>query len=200
MLEDVLSSLIRLTIIIDPFTTLALFLSLTQGMSTRERRGITRKAAIASAIFLLCFGLGGNVLLDYMGITIESMIIAGGVLLAIMGIEMLLHGIQVGSRVNRLGESEDIAIVPLAIPSIADPGSIALVMVMSNRMEWYWIVFIVLIAIGICAMALLFAERIYKALGEEGSKALTRVMGLLTVAFAVQYILDGVGGWIATLL
>jgi len=106
----------------------------------------------------------------------------------------------VGSNVSRVESIEDIAIVPLAIPSIADPGSITLVMVLANKLEWYYIVLIILIAISICTLVLLFAEEIYKVLGDEGNKALTRIMGLLTVAFAVQYTLDGISGWIASLL
>jgi len=195
-----INPLIRLIIVIDPFTTLMLFLSLTHGADKNERGRVIRKASVAAALFMMFFGLGGNTLLDYIGITIDSMLIAGGLLLAMMGMEMLLHGIQVGSNVSRVESIEDIAIVPLAIPSIADPGSITLVMVLANKLEWYYIVLIILIAISICTLVLLFAEEIYKVLGDEGNKALTRIMGLLTVAFAVQYILDGISGWIASLL
>lgn len=197
---DFINPLIRLIIVIDPFTTLMLFLSLTHGADKNERRRIIRKASVAAVLFMMFFGLGGNTLLDYIGITMDSMLIAGGLLLAMMGMEMLLHGIQVGSNVSRIESIEDIAIVPLAIPSIADPGSITLVMVLANKLEWYYLMLIILIAISICTLVLLFAEKIYKVLGDEGSKALTRIMGLLTVAFAVQYILDGMSGWIASLL
>jgi multiple antibiotic resistance protein len=198
-MTDIINPLIRLIIVIDPFTTLMLFLSLTPGVDKKERLAIIRKAAVASALLLMFFGLGGGALLDYMGITIDAMAIAGGVLLAIMGMEMLLHGIQVGSRVSRIGRDEEISIVPLAIPSIVDPGSITLVMVLANRMEWYYITAIILVAVGICALTLMFAERIYNTIGEEGDKAITRIMGLLTVAIAVQYILDGLSYWIASL-
>lgn len=198
-MTDIINPLIRLIIVIDPFTTLMLFLSLTPGVGKKERLAIIRKAAVASALLLMFFGLGGGALLDYMGITIDAMAIAGGFLLAIMGMEMLLHGIQVGSRVSRVGLDEEISIVPLAIPSIVDPGSITLVMVLANRMEWYYITAIILVAVGICAVTLVFAERIYNTIGEEGDKAITRIMGLLTVAIAVQYILDGLSYWIASL-
>lgn len=198
-MTDIINPLIRLIIVIDPFTTLMLFLSLTPGVGKKERLAIIRKAAVASALLLMFFGLGGGALLDYMGITIDAMAIAGGFLLAIMGMEMLLHGIQVGSRVGRIGLDEEISIVPLAIPSIVDPGSITLVMVLANRMEWYYITAIILVAVGICAVTLVFAERIYNTIGEEGDKAITRIMGLLTVAIAVQYILDGLSYWIASL-
>jgi len=80
-----------------------------------------------------------------------------------------------------------------------DPGSITLVTVLANRMEWYHITAIILVAVGICALTLMFAERIYDAMGEEGDKVITRIMGLLTFAIAVQYILDGLSYLIASL-
>ncbi|MDY6985982.1 MAG: MarC family protein [Candidatus Thermoplasmatota archaeon] len=207
MIEDVISPLIQLIIIVDPLTTLALFLSLTPGTNRKERRDTIRKATIASILLLICFGLGGNLLLEYMGITLESLMIAGGLLLAIIGIDMLLHGIQLGggrsldgNRSSKPVKREDIAIVPLALPSIAGPGAITLVMVLTNRMPWYMLVIMVTIAVLVCTLVLCFAEFIYGVLGEEGNKALTRIMGLLTVAFAVQYILDGISGWMASLL
>ena len=197
----------------DPLTTLAIFVSLTPGTNRKERRDTIRKATIASVLLLICFGLGGNLLLEYMGITLESLMIAGGLLLAIIGIDMLLHGIQLGGGGSLNGKGnengnrnrskikrEDIAIVPLALPSIAGPGAITLVMVLVNRMPWYIVVIMITMAVLVCTLVLCFAEYIYKVLGDEGNKALTRVMGLLTVAFAVQYILDGISGWMTSLL
>lgn len=105
-----------------------------------------------------------------------------------------------GNRNSKPVKREDTAIVPLALLSIAGPGAIALGMVLVNRMPWYIVVIMITIAVLVCTLVLCFAEYIYKALGDEGNKALTRVMGLLTVAFAVQYILDGISGWMESLL
>jgi multiple antibiotic resistance protein len=183
-------------ILVDPLTTLAFFLALTPELSRKERNRVIKKASIASAIFLIGFGVGGLALLHWMGISLESLMIAGGLLLGIVGIDMLLHGIQPGEKTSE--KREDISIVPLALPSIAGPGAITLSIVLMRSVEWYLVILAILLAIMICAVCLYFAEFIQKVLGEDGNKALTRIMGLITVAFAVQYVLDGLEGWAAT--
>lgn len=196
MLEDFGASFIRMIILVDPLTTLAFFLALTPELSRKERNRVIKKASIASAIFLIGFGVGGLALLHWMGISLESLMIAGGLLLGIVGIDMLLHGIQPGEKTSE--KREDISIVPLALPSIAGPGAITLSIVLMRSVEWYLVILAILLAIMICAVCLYFAEFIQKVLGEDGNKALTRIMGLITVAFAVQYVLDGLEGWAAT--
>ncbi|HIH98090.1 MAG TPA: MarC family protein [Thermoplasmata archaeon] len=196
MLEDFGASFIRMIILVDPLTTLAFFLALTPELSRKERNRVIKKASIASSIFLIGFGVGGFALLHWMGISLESLMIAGGLLLGIVGIDMLLHGIQPGEKTSE--KREDISIVPLALPSIAGPGAITLSIVLMRSVEWYLVILAILLAIIMCAVCLYFAEFIQKALGEDGNKALTRIMGLITVAFAVQYVLDGLEGWVAT--
>jgi multiple antibiotic resistance protein len=198
MFQQFLESTVRMLILVDPLTTLMIFLSFTPGYSKKAKNKIIKKACGASALILIAFGVGGLALLRWIGITLESLMIAGGLLLSIVGIDMLLHGIQTG-EMGIKGEREDISIVPLALPSIAGPGAITLAIVLMRNVSWYLVIMAILVVIGICAVFLFFAEPVQRVLGEEGNKAITRIMGLITVAFAIQYILDGFAGWLSTL-
>ena len=198
MLQEFLESVVRMLVLVDPLTTLMIFLAFTPGYSKKAKNKIIKKACIASALILITFGMGGLALLHWIGITLESLMIAGGLLLSIVGIGMLLHGIQPG-EMGVKGEKEDISIVPLALPSIAGPGAITLSIVLMRNVPWYLVIMAIVVVIGICAVFLFFAELVQRALGEEGNKAVTRIMGLITVAFAIQYILDGIAGWISSI-
>ncbi len=201
MIESFLILFIPVFVVIDPFASLPLFLTLTAGMSEDRRRYVARMANIVAFTILVLFALIGKFILDYLGISINALMIAGGLLMLFSGFEMMKEGDKPRSKKsNDIQNIEgNVAVVPLGTPMLAGPGALSLVIVQTQQNPIsLWPIVILSIAITLLITFLIFraGSRIYGFIGETGSRALTRVMGLLVAAFAIQYILDGVAGWL----
>ena len=195
MLAEFLSAFIPMFIVADPFWGLALLLSLTQGMERSEERRLIKRTILYATVILVGFAAAGRMILGGLGVQMYSLQIAGGLLLLTIGGGMVAKG-ETGAKPRG---KEDIAVVPLAIPALAGPGTISLSIVLMQTTPW-WIVFLAIIVTMLtCGLIFLASDAVYKVIGENGARALTRVMGFLTAAFAIQYMLDGVGAWLKVL-
>ncbi len=189
--------------VIDPFASLPLYLSFTSGLSCKQRRRIIRDSSITAISLLIFFQFTGIYILDFFGISIEALMIAGGLLMLLVGVEMVREGDKPRStrKKEKLHEETgDIAIVPLGTPMLAGPGAISLVIILMGKYSYSpiniaYITISVIVIIVITALLFLGGDYVAKFMGEKGSRAFTRVMGLLVTAFAVQYILDGIAGY-----
>lgn len=214
-MSDLLSfSLVALSavfVVVDPLAAIPFFLALTKGDSALRRRHVARRAATAAYLVLTFFALAGAVLFDLLGITLAAFKMAGGVLLLLTAIDMLRTRAPetriTAEEVEAGSGKEDVAIVPLAMPLLAGPGSIATVVVLMGRArgaERWWNVLPVLGAIALTAVAayviLSFAARVHRVLGSTGLSILERVAGLLLAAIAFQFLIDGVADVMPTLL
>ncbi len=199
-LNDFLHIFVPLFAVIDPIASLPLYISFTTGLGEREKRRIVRDASITAVALLLFFQFIGIYILDFFGISIAALMIAGGVLMILVGIEMVREGDKPRStrkKVKFHEETGDIAIVPLGTPMLAGPGAISLAIIL---MEKYGttpggaveVAVAIVSVILITAMLFLGGNYISRILGDKGARAFTRVMGLLVTAFAIQYILDGI--------
>ena len=154
----------------------------------------------------MIFAIAGSSILAYLQINIYSLRIAGGILLAFVGLDMVRRGEQFGETPPGKEQKADFALVPLAMPSLSGPGAITVTIVSMQsypEISW-WIMLIIAIAAIILTMLLTYliflsSGLVIKALGKKGMDAFTRVMGLLTVAIAVQFALTGLADWIVTL-
>lgn len=183
--------------VIDPFAALPLYISLTSGFSSRQKNNVVREAFITSLALLIFFAFAGIYILDFMGISIAALMIAGGLLMLLVSMEMVKEGDKprsTGKKASLHEEVGDIGIVPLGTPMLAGPGAISLVIILMGkyRSEVPLIMLSLFLVLIIAAIIFLSADYIMRVIGEKGSRALTRVMGLLVTAFAVQYILDGI--------
>ena len=188
---------IPLFAVIDPFAALPLYMSLTTGLSETQKRKIVKEASLTAIVLLIFFAFLGIYILDFMGISIEALMIAGGLLMLLVSLEMVKEGDKPRSTKKKVAlheETGDIGIVPLGTPMLAGPGAISLVIILMSKYptEWGSIVISIVGIIILTALIFLGSNLISKIMGEKGSRAFTRVMGLLVAAFAVQYILDGV--------
>ncbi|MFH1807389.1 MAG: MarC family protein [Pseudomonadota bacterium] len=187
--------------VVDPFAAVPMFLAMTPHDSADKRRRMALRAALAAGVLLTAFALVGALIFKALGITIGAFKIAGGILLLLMAIDMLRTRTSptriTEGEVQDGAEKDDIAIVPLAMPMLAGPGSIATVIVLMGRAraEAWWQVIPVLAAILLTALlsylVLLGAARVDRVLGRTGMNILSRVAGLLLAAIAVQFMLDG---------
>ncbi|UCF50380.1 MAG: MarC family protein [Thermoplasmatales archaeon] len=206
MIEYFLAIFIPLFIIVNPSSTLALFSALTSSYTKKDRKKTAKSAAIYAAILLIIFAFAGSGILSYLQIQIYSLRIAGGILLAFVGLDMTRRGQQFGESPPGKEHKADFALVPLAMPSLAGPGAITVTIVsMQTIIEINWVtriiftIIAILLTMVITYIIFLSSGFVIKALGKKGMDAFTRVMGLLTVAIAIQFALTGLASWISTL-
>lgn len=206
-MRDVLAfSLISLSavfVVVDPLAAVPFFLAMTKGDTVEQRRETARRAAWAAFFVLSFFAVAGAIVFKALGITIGAFKMAGGVLLLIMAIDMLRTRASEAriteNEVEAGALKEDVAIVPLAMPLLAGPGSIATAIVLMSRARAgpWWHAIPVLGAIVVTAAAsyviLAGASRTERVLGRTGLAILERAAGLLLVAIAIQFMLDGLG-------
>ena len=185
--------------LVDPFAALPTFLAVTAGADKAKRRRMAGKASLTALLFLSAFAVGGQYIFKMFGITLPAFEIAGGIILLLIGLDMLQAKRsatqEVSGEAEEAASKEDAGIVPLGIPMLAGPGSITSVMVLVGQAQTSWQMGAILAAIavtaGICYLVLGNSDRVARALGDTGIRILVRIMGLLLVALAVQYFVNG---------
>jgi multiple antibiotic resistance protein len=185
--------------LVDPFAALPTFLAVTMGQDEKKRKRTARKASLTAFVVLTAFAVAGTYIFRMFGITLPAFEIAGGVILLLIGLDMLEA--KRSPTQESTGETEeaaskdDVGIVPLGIPMLAGPGAIASVMVLVGQVETRWQMAAIIGAIAFTAAisyaVLGSAARVAKMMGETGIRILVRIMGLLLVALAVQYFVNG---------
>jgi multiple antibiotic resistance protein len=185
--------------IVDPIAVVPTYLVITQGQTQAQRRATARRACVAATILLVTFAAVGRAIFDLFGITMPAFRIAGGLILWLVAMDML-HGnrsTQEGSaEISEATVKEDVAITPLAMPMLAGPGAISTVMVLSGQARTTAPNVIVygsiLLALLIAWATLRAAEWLVLRMGQTGIRVMTRLMGLLLAAIAVQFVITGV--------
>ncbi len=186
--------------LVDPFAALPTFLAVTAGFDARRRRATARKASITAFVLLAAFAFAGQFIFHLFGITLPAFEIAGGIILLLIGLDMLnarrSPTQETGPEAEAAAVKEDPGIVPLGIPMLAGPGSITSVMVLVGQAQGMWsrlaaILAAILVTALICWLVLGNSDRVARMLGESGIRILVRIMGLLLVALAVQYFVNG---------
>lgn len=192
-------TVVGLLAIVNPLGAIPIFLSLSSDRNNRERLRIARRSALAVALILLGAAWLGDSILSFFGIGVPAFRVGGGLLILLMAIAML-HARQSHTRQNReeahaASEKEEIAVVPLAIPLMAGPGAISLMIVYSHQFNHFGeklglsaVVLVVALAVWV---ALRLAEPIGERLGITGLNIVTRLMGLILAAIGVQMIAQG---------
>ena len=184
--------------IVDPFAAVPAFLALTAREPELERNRIATRAVLTTFAILSTFALAGAYVFSFFGITIPAFRIAGGVLLFGVALDMVkAQKSSTRSTQDELDEEHgDIGIVPLGMPLLSGPGSIAAVMVLAARAhsfaERLTLHAVILLIALVCLVVLRSAGLVARALGQTGLNVLSRLMGLLLAAVAVQFVLDGI--------
>jgi len=197
----VLSTMGALIPIVNPFSTAPLLVSLTTTFTPEERLDTVRRACLYMFCILTAFLVAGGVIMQFFGISIPGLRIAGGVVIAFVGFRMLFPTPPPPSTVDAAPpQQRDVAFTPLAIPSLSGPGSIAVVIGMSStaQAESYVILRHVLIGVGIaltalfCYFVLKGATGLAKRLGPSGVSAMTGIMGFLLICIGIQFMINGI--------
>jgi multiple antibiotic resistance protein len=202
LMEFITSALVTLLVTLDPPGLAPIFLSLTRGMSAAERRQVAWRACLIAFVIMAFFALAGDVLLRALGVTLPAFRIAGGLLLFWIAFEMVFE-----RRNARKQQTADVAITqdhirnvaafPLAIPLMAGPGALTAMMLLAGRAQGDLAQ--VTLLIGLCGLVVmscwltfLMATPISRLLGVTGNVVLTRLLGVILAALAVQFVMDGV--------
>lgn len=199
LLQFALVTLTSVLFIVDPIAVVPTYLVITQ-RETREQRAVTaRRACVAAAVILIAFGMFGSLIFEIFGITIEAFRIAGGLILWVVAMDML-HGERKTQEsrpeISEGQAKEDVAVTPLAMPMLAGPGAISTIIVLAGQaksMPQKVIVYLsVLVTMAISLIVLRVGERVVQRMGQTGIRVMTRIMGLLLAAIAVQFVITGV--------
>jgi len=185
--------------LVDPFAALPTFLAVTAGVDAQRRRKMAWKASVTALVVLSAFAVAGQYIFRMFGITLPAFEIAGGIILLLIGLDMLAAKRsptqESSAEAAEAALKEDAGIVPLGIPMLAGPGAITSVMVLVGQAQTRWQMVAILAAIfitaAICYLVLGNSDRVARGLGETGVRILVRIMGLLLVALAVQYFVNG---------
>ena len=176
-----------LFIVVDPLGNLPIFMGLTERMNESERRRVFRTATVTGFILLLTFAAAGQQLLNLFGISIPSFMIAGGLLLLIISIQLLVSEIEVGET----EPPESVGAVPIACPLLVGPGAITTTILNLQTIGPVATVMSVVLIFLVVWLVLRFIDPLYRFLGKRGALVVSRVMALFIAAIAVQYIIDG---------
>jgi multiple antibiotic resistance protein len=197
---DLLLIFTSVLFIVDPFAVIPTFLAMTERDTPAYRRVLARRGAWTCAITLTVFALGGSVIFKLFGITIGAFKVAGGILIGLNALDMV-QARRSQQRETPAEKAEgiakqDISITPLGVPMLAGPGAISTVMVLALQAKHPATTAALYASIAITAIISFFtlaaASIVEKRLGQTGMRILTRLMGLVLLAIAVQFIVDGI--------
>lgn len=201
-LDSFLLSLSTFFATIGPADLVLVFAALTERMTTRERRTMALRGTLIATGILLFFAVFGEPLLKLFGITIPALRIAGGVLLLLISIDMVFarHSGGTGTTPEEENEAKtrpDISVFPLATPLIAGPGAISAIILLSTAegafsANWFLVIAAMLVILAVCYAAMLVAIPIQRLLGITGLAVVSRVVGVLLAALAIQFLIDGI--------
>ena len=187
--------------LVDPFAAIPSFLAITEGADPVRRKRMARKGALTCFIVLTGFALGGQLLFKMFGITLPAFEVAGGLILLLIGLDMLeakrSPTQEASGDTEEAAAKEDAGIVPLGIPMLAGPGAISSVMVLVGQVPslWHWEMAAILGSITFTCLVtywvLAGASQVRRVMGDTGIRILVRVMGLLLVALAMQFFVNG---------
>jgi multiple antibiotic resistance protein len=192
-----LSTFVAVFVIVDPFAVIPIYIGITERFTDHERHTVCSKATLIASCILIAFALIGTGIFKMFGITLYAFQIAGGILLLLLGIAQLNADRR---RVKTEEESEsferdDVSVFPLATPLLAGPGSISTVVLYASQAQGALQVSLLVVAIALAlalSYALLrFAPRLLNFLGRTGLNLLTRIMGIMLVAIAIQFVING---------
>jgi len=199
VIELFVSALVTFLVVIDPPGCAPIFASVTSGATPQHRRAMAFRSVVIATGILVFFGLLGRDLLGALGISLSSFRIAGGLLLFLIAVDMVFEK-RTERRENRAEEvsareGEDISVFPMAIPMIAGPGSIASIMLLMSRSEGWaeWLVVWGALAatLLLTLLCLLLAGPLMRLLGHRMEAMITRLLGVILAALAVQFVVDG---------
>ena len=207
LINELLLAFIAILPVVNPFSKPPIFLSITEGMTNEERKGQALKACLYAFAILLVSLLAGTFILAFFAISLPALQIAGGLLIARTGFQMLSpqkEHHQTGAEELEAREKEDISFVPLAMPLLSGPGSMAVMINLATDVTVWseWLVIITASA-AVCVITYFVLSqslRLVRVLGVNGMNALSKLMGFLLLSLAIQFMINGISATLTHLI
>jgi len=201
MLDFAITAFVAFLVILDPPGTAAIFAAMTRNIADGHRRVMAWRASVMAGLMLFAFALGGEWLLGQLGISLPAFRVAGGILLFLLAADMVFarqSGLRSTTPVEdeEAATREDITVFPLAFPLIAGPGAMTSVVLMmgaagSDPLRKLAVLLVLMGVMAIVLIMLLSAGHILRLLGMTGAHVVSRVLGIILAALALQFVLDG---------
>ncbi len=198
-METLIYNFVTFFVVIDPVGCAAVFAAMTPSIGAPQRNVMARKAAILACIILFLFAFLGEGLLSALGVSLAAFRIAGGLMLLLLAIEMVFARPRRVTQVEdqEAGHRQDITVFPLAFPLIAGPGAMTTVVLLVGRAngqpgQVIGVLAVLALVMALVLICLLAAGRVYRVLGVTGSNVISRILGILLAALAVQFMIDGI--------
>lgn len=200
-MELAVATIIALLPIINPFSTAPLFLAITEGDSEADRKEQARKGVIYMICILVAFLIGGTFIMQAFGLSLPGLRIAGGILVAGIGMRMLYpkdDAMQTPEEHLESKRKRDVSFTPLAMPSLAGPGAISVTLGLTSLathwLDFIAIIFGILLVAAMVFVSLRLSTKLVGILGVNGLHAMTKIMGFLILCVGVQFIVNGIVG------
>lgn len=200
MIQKIVRDFMMIWTTIDPIGNVALFAALTGSLTAAQRRGVARRASIYATLILVVAVVLGQIILDAVGVRMLSLQVAGGVILFLFAVKMLFGEMDEGAPSD--DPNRDLAVFPMAVPSIAGPGAIMAVIILTDN-DVYTVpqqaqtAAVLLVVLALNYLALRLSDPILRVIGKQGAAVLIRVMGILLASLAVEIVMKAlsVGDW-----
>ncbi|MFV0571997.1 MAG: MarC family protein [Xanthomarina gelatinilytica] len=195
-MAEIITKIFFLIAVIDPFGSVPVYLEATKQLDESLKKKVAIRASLIAFLILLFFIVIGQIILEGMDVTLDAFQISGGVILFLFALTMIFGEGKPETEKHLIKDYKHVTIFPVAIPSIASPGAIMAVVLLTdnhvfNIQEQALTSVLVLIVIGITMLMLLMANLVQKKIGEYGITVISKIMGLILAAYAVQSILSG---------
>lgn len=200
MLSEILTKLLFLLVVVDPLGSVPVYLEATKHLDSEKKKLVAIKASFIAFLILLFFIIVGQVILEGMDVSLDAFQISGGVILFLFALTMIFGEGKPESEKHLIKDYNHITIFPIAIPSIASPGAIMAVVILTDN-HLYSIeqqsitTLLVAIVILLTLLILFMANHIQKQIGEYGITVISKIMGLMLASYAVQSVLSGLKGF-----
>jgi len=199
-MTEILTKLFFIFAVIDPLGSVPVYLEATKEFDLFHKRKIALRASVIAFAVLLFFIVIGQLILEGMSVSLDAFQISGGVILFLFALTMIFGDGKPEQEKNRITDYKHVTIFPIAIPSIASPGAImAVVLLTENHLytikEQAITTFLVLLIIGLTCLILLITNKLQKRIGNYGITVISKIMGLILASYAVQSILSGISNY-----
>jgi len=198
MFKPLIENFVTLFVVFDPVGSIPIFLIATAGLAPDDRKKVAFASVVIAFVVLMLFLYCAQYVLDEMHIGVPAFRIAGGTVLYIFALQMILRGHHQSGPAEAPRTVLEIAVFPVAMPAIAGPGALLAVVLLTDNSQFSLLqqsvtAAIAVAVLGVVLVAMLLAARVQRYLGSAGIMVMTQIMGLVLAAFAVQQILDGLG-------
>jgi multiple antibiotic resistance protein len=195
-MNEIITTILFLFAVIDPLGSVPVYLEATKQLSKRDQKRVAFRAPLIAFVVLLIFIVVGQIVLDGMEVSLDAFQISGGVILFLFALTMVFGEGKPESEKHMITDYKDVTIFPVAIPSIASPGAIMAVVLMTDNNLYTFeqqvmTTVLVFIVIVLTCLLLLAANKVQEKVGEYGITVVSKVMGLILASYAVQSILTG---------